>query len=379
MKGRVVSGMVAGVLGMLLPAPAAVWDEWELDLSQVSEAGQEIIDRFAPESFREKYRFATAEELGAYFSPLQQALAGDSVEDLAAMAGQARQALPLLRESPQTQAYADWLEARLDYFEMADEATHAIPDDAPSPPDIAPPTPGIPTPPPQPPVVPATPPPAPTPTVAPPRPVPAPAPTPPAAPVATRPPPPPPPAPPRRPPPPPATVKARNSYVENKQVWVSKLANRPEPARAAALLSDLKSAFRAAGVPEQLVWQAEAESSFNPAARSPAGAVGLFQFMPATAQQMGLRLAPEDERLDAIKNARAAATYLKQLHGRFGDWQLALAAYNCGEGRVAQALRNTGGKTFDDIHHNLPAETRMYVPKIAALIHLRENISLDIL
>lgn len=356
MKGWPVSGVVIGVMSvLLLRAPAALWDEWELDFSQISEAGQEIIDRFAPEAFRERYRFATAAELNEYFSPLQTALWGDSVDELAAMAPQARQALPLLRESPQTQAYADWLEARLDFFEMADEATHVIPAPAAPPAPLpVPPPPSTPQPPPS-----ATPPPAPSPT----------------PPPTTR----PPPAPVRPPPPPPATVKARNSYVENKQVWVRKLANRPAPANAAALLPDIKRAFQAAGIPAQLVWQAEAESSFNPAARSPAGAVGLFQFMPATAQQMGLRLTPEDERLDAIKNAQAAAAHLKQLHGRFGDWQLALAAYNCGASRVAQALRRTGGKTFDDIHHNLPAETRMYVPKIAALIHLRENISLDVL
>jgi hypothetical protein len=131
--------------------------------------------------------------------------------------------------------------------------------------------------------------------------------------------------------------------------------------------------FRAEGVPPEFVWQAEAESTFNPAARSPVGAVGLFQFMPATAQQFGLRLSPQDERLDAIKNARAAAKYLRMLHARFGNWPLAFAAYNCGEGRVSKTLRSTGGKTFDDIHDKLPAETRMYVPKSAALVQLRES------
>ena len=99
--------------------------------------------------------------------------------------------------------------------------------------------------------------------------------------------------------------------------------------------------------------------------------------MPATAQEFGLRLSPADERLDALKNARAAAKYLKQLHARFGDWSLALAAYNCGQGRVSKSLRASGGRTFDDIHDQLPAETRMYVPKIAALLQLRENADLD--
>ena len=172
-------------------------------------------------------------------------------------------------------------------------------------------------------------------------------------------------------------AQARNRYVESKQVWLRKLANRPAPARSAALLPDLKRAFQAEGVPPALVWQAEAESTFNPAARSPAGAAGLYQFMPATAQQFGLRLSPEDERLDAVKNARAAAKYLKLLHGRFGNWPLAFAAYNCGQGRVSNLLRTSGGRTFDDIHDRLPAETRMYVPKIAALVQMRENADLE--
>ena len=167
--------------------------------------------------------------------------------------------------------------------------------------------------------------------------------------------------------------------MENKEAWIRKLAARPPPARSAALLPDLKRIFREENVPPPLVWQAEAESTFNPAARSPAGAVGLYQFMPNTASQFGLRLSPDDERLDALKNARAAAQYLNQLHRRFGNWSLALAAYNCGQGRVARVLQSTGGSTFNDIHDRLPAETRMYVPKIAALIQLRENADLNAL
>ena len=323
----------------------------ELDPSQISQAGQEVIDRLAPDAFKNEYRFATPQEIVAWLAPVQQALAGDSVEALAAIEPQARQALQFLRAYPQTQSYADWLEARMDFLEMAGEVARALP--APSRP--APPKPA-PTPAPPAPSKPLPPHPVPPPKPLPPHPVP-PAPAPPA--------------------PPPAVEKARNRYVENKQVWLRKLGNRPAPARAAALLPDLKKIFRAEGVPPELVWQAEAESSFNPAARSPVGAAGLYQFMPATAQEFGLRLSPADERLDALKNARAAAKYLKQLHARFGDWSLALAAYNCGQGRVSKSLRASGGRTFDDIHDQLPAETRMYVPKIAALLQLRENADLD--
>ena len=323
----------------------------EFDPSQISQAGQEVIDRLAPDAFKNEYRFATPQEIVAWLSPVQQALAGDSVEALAAIEPQARQALQFLRAYPQTQSYADWLEARMDFLEMAGEVARALP--APSRP--APPKPA-PTPAPPAPSKPLPPHPAPPPKPLPPHPIP-PASAPPA--------------------PPPAVEKARNRYVENKQVWLRKLGNRPAPARAAALLPDLKKIFRAEGVPPELVWQAEAESSFNPAARSPVGAAGLYQFMPATAQEFGLRLSPADERLDALKNARAAARYLKQLHARFGDWSLALAAYNCGQGRVSKSLRASGGRTFDDIHDQLPAETRMYVPKIAALVQLREKADVD--
>ena len=302
--------------------------DYELDFEQISQAGQEIMDRFAPAFIKENYRFATADEMRQRMAPIRQALEGESIKALAVMEPQARALLTRLRADPEMEMYADWLETRMDFFEVAAEADRVI---RPTPPAPTPP------PPPQAPQPPAPSPPAPT----------------------------------------PDTVAAQNRYIESKNVWMRKLANRPPPARGAALVPDLKRIFQAEGVPPQLVWQAEAESSFNPAARSPAGAVGLYQFIPATAQQFGLSLTPQDERLDAKKNGAAAAKYLKYLHGRFGNWPLALAAYNCGEGRLSKTLRAHGGKSFADIQAYLPAETRMYVPKIAALIQLRENADLE--
>lgn len=150
-------------------------------------------------------------------------------------------------------------------------------------------------------------------------------------------------------------------------------------ARAQQWSPQVREVFRKVGMPEELIWQAEIESSWNPAARSPVGAAGLFQFMKPTAAEMGLRTENPDERLDALLNAAAAARYLRQLYGRFGDWSLALAAYNCGGGRVNKLRRESGkgdAAKFEDIYAKLPAETKLYVPKIDALIQLREGKTL---
>ncbi|PHX70754.1 MAG: hypothetical protein CK548_08065 [Opitutia bacterium] len=136
----------------------------------------------------------------------------------------------------------------------------------------------------------------------------------------------------------------------------------------------LRAAFVAEGVPPELAWLAEAESSLNPSARSLVGAKGLFQFMPDTAKAMGLGTFLPDERTDPEKSARAAARYLKSLHGKFGSWPLALAAYNAGEGRVRRMLTARGASDFAGIASSLPAETRMYVPKVCALIAVRAGV-----
>lgn len=118
---------------------------------------------------------------------------------------------------------------------------------------------------------------------------------------------------------------------------------------------------------------AEAESSLDPAARSPVGALGLFQLMPATARRFGLRTAIFDERKDPEKNARAAAQYLKRLYRQMGSWPLTLAAYNAGEGRVGKLIKTNKQATFDGIADDLPLETQMYVPKVMAIVSLREK------
>lgn len=155
--------------------------------------------------------------------------------------------------------------------------------------------------------------------------------------------------------------------------WKQSLKNRPKPAEANQLIPTIKGVFREEGIPAELVWLAEVESSLNPEARSPVGAAGLFQFMPATAQRFGLVLEPKDERLEPAKSARAAARYLRFLHGKFTSWPLAFAAYNAGEGRVRRLLQEKNASSFEDIAEYLPLETRMYVPKVMAVVSLREG------
>lgn len=141
------------------------------------------------------------------------------------------------------------------------------------------------------------------------------------------------------------------------------------------LISVLKDIFRDEGVPHNLVWLAEVESSFNPNARSKAGAVGLFQLMPTTAERFGLQLFPVDDRKTPDKSARAAACYLRRLYAEFGGWALALAAYNGGEGMVSRTMKSHNARTFSEVAPYLPSETRKYVPRVMAKMALREDQS----
>lgn len=164
---------------------------------------------------------------------------------------------------------------------------------------------------------------------------------------------------------------------KEREVWIKKLSDRPWPDNAKACVAKIKPIFKAAGIPPELAWIAEVESSFDPTARSPAGAVGLFQLMPATARQYGLRTWPFDQRLETEASARAAAKYLDHLYDLFKDWRLSLAAYNAGEGTVQSLLKRNEARAYDAIATQLPAETQMYVPKVEATVLRREGLKLD--
>ncbi len=128
------------------------------------------------------------------------------------------------------------------------------------------------------------------------------------------------------------------------------------------------------GMPEDLKYLSIVESGLNPKAISRAGAAGLWQFMPSTGRIYRLNQNwYVDERLDPEKATEAACRYLKQLHGMFNDWQLALAAYNAGPGNVNKAIRRSGGKRdFWEVYNYLPKETRSYVPQFAAVMYVMQ-------
>ncbi|TLD84517.1 LysM peptidoglycan-binding domain-containing protein [Helicobacter sp. MIT 11-5569] len=141
----------------------------------------------------------------------------------------------------------------------------------------------------------------------------------------------------------------------------------------------LKEMFLKEGIPQEFLYLAMIESGFSLTARSSKRATGMWQFMPKTAQSLGLSInAQIDERKDPIKSTQAAIAYLKGLKASFGKWYLAAIAYNCGDGRLRKAIENAGSDSLsvllDPEEKYIPLESRMYIRKILSVSLLFHNI-----
>ncbi len=305
---------LVSLLLLLVLATCASAQEYELDtnaLAQVMESAGQWAQENLDEDVLSALAQADREKVEQFVRELQKRFQGEYVLDLATLKTAANVALPLLEAHDETQAYAGWLKARLDYLDVAEKLGK-----------LAPPPPAL---------VPGQPP----------------------------------------------KPRPNPSLADERKIWQQQLSNRPWPKGAADLVPKLKPIFAAERVPPELVWVAEVESGFNRRARSPAGAAGLFQLMPATAKRFGLRSWPWDQRYQPEPSARAAAQYLHFLHKKFGDWPLALAAYNAGEGTVQKLLDRHKTRSYEGIATRLPAETQMYVPKVGATVMRREGVGLE--
>lgn len=169
-----------------------------------------------------------------------------------------------------------------------------------------------------------------------------------------------------------------HELVQDREQWY---ATRPDyiqrmTERSSKYLFHIVEELERRGMPTELALLPYIESAFNPQAVSSAKAAGMWQFMPATGSYFDLKQnAFRDDRRDVLASTRAALDYLQKLYGMFGDWHLALAAYNWGEGSVGRAIaRNQKaglGTSYTDL--NMPAETRLYVPKLQAVKNIVAN------
>jgi len=134
--------------------------------------------------------------------------------------------------------------------------------------------------------------------------------------------------------------------------------------RSAYFFKMMDGIFTRYGLPTELRYLAVVESDLKTTATSRVGAKGLWQFMPQTARDLGLKVKYKyDERTYAYKSTVAAAKYLKDLHAQFGDWLLVIAAYNCGPVPVYRAIKISGSKNFWVLQHYLPKESRFHVKR----------------
>ncbi len=162
-------------------------------------------------------------------------------------------------------------------------------------------------------------------------------------------------------------IKALSYYIRSKPQTINRWLERAD-----FYLPVMKKMFADSGLPQDLAYLPLIESGFNPQAYSRAKAAGIWQFIQSTGKIYGLRHNYWlDERRDPLKSTVSAIRYLKKLYGDFGNWHLALAAYNCGEGGVGRAINRSG--TTDYWQLPLPKETKNYVPSYLAALTIAKN------
>jgi membrane-bound lytic murein transglycosylase D len=311
---RAMKIWLLGICLVALMSAMAQEDAFTLDAETIQAASQWAQENIDAETLR-TLTGGDQVKVKEFLEEAQRKLQGEYIIDVAQLRDAAKLILPLLESSEETQPYAIWLRSRMDYLEVAEELRLRI----------------------EPPVIQTN------------------------LPSATT-----------------------NSMVRRqlptpeaqREIWISKVVKRSIPPHAQAYVKRLKPIFARQQLPPELVWIAEVESSFDPRAKSPAGAAGLFQLMPATAKQYGLKTWPLDQRYKPDESGDAAARHLAYLYRRFRDWRLAIAAYNAGEGTIQRALDRSRSKSFDAISSRLPAETQLYVPKVEATLRRREGVQL---
>jgi len=171
----------------------------------------------------------------------------------------------------------------------------------------------------------------------------------------------------------PEVKKEMNAYLSKNRACIElAMRNREEH------LDTMREIFRDEGVPEELINVALLESKFDPTAKSPAGAKGMWQFMKGTAKIYGLEVGMfEDQRKDPVLSTLAAARHLKDLYGQFRDWYLALAAYNAGPASIDKAMKRARAEDFWQLvrTNSLNSETAAFVPKFIASAIILNNPS----
>lgn len=169
----------------------------------------------------------------------------------------------------------------------------------------------------------------------------------------------------------PKAISFVQSYIEKEGAGLRKMKTWAKP-----YFNLYDEILTANGIPVELKYLSVIESHLSSQAISWAGAAGPWQIMPAEATRLGLKLLPNDERMDYQKSTQAAAIILKELYQQFGDWLLVVAAYNGGAGRLSKAIEKKKTKDFWALQYELPLETRNHVKKFIATHAIFEGVAM---